>query len=222
MDYLTDISYLYTASGSATTVATHSTSSSSGDSLDMMDFLELMVCQLQNQTIDDTADTSDMLNQLVQMQVVQSITQITEATNTLYASSLVGKEVTIGQYDAMGNLTLATGTVTGAGYSDGSYVVFIGEDCYDIGDVMAIGRLPSTLEDTQTQSVASVLPDSQAQGAASLYGVQDSSQTDETEETSNDTGYEVEDVAPVNETENAPTDYELEDVTANLALDEVG
>ena len=73
-------------------------------SLDMTVFLTLMVTELTNQSIDQTADTSDMLNQLVQMQMVQALVNMTDASVMSYAASLVGKEVTVGQYDSEGKL----------------------------------------------------------------------------------------------------------------------
>jgi flagellar basal-body rod modification protein FlgD len=142
--YIADISNLYTVTGTSTAVTHSSTTKSSNTSLDMTDFLQLMVAQLENQTIDDTADTSDMLNQLVSMQMIESLTSITEATTTLYAASLVGKEVTIGQYDSSGTLHEYTGTVTGTGYSDGSAIVFIGDQAHSLTDILAIGELPGS------------------------------------------------------------------------------
>jgi flagellar basal-body rod modification protein FlgD len=110
----------------------------------MTDFLQLMVAQFQNQSIDDTADTSDMLNQLVQMQMIEAITEITEAANTMYAGSLVGKEVTLGQYDSNGNLNKTVGTVTGTGQSNGEMIVFVNDQSYSLSEILAVGRLPDT------------------------------------------------------------------------------
>jgi flagellar basal-body rod modification protein FlgD len=136
--YIGDISSLYSVGATTST-----TTSTSNTELDMTDFLELMVAQFQNQSIDDTADTSDMLNQIVSMQMVQAITTITEAANTMYASSLVGKEVTVGQYDSNGNLQTTVGTVTGTGQSNGSMIVFVNDTSYALSEILAVGQLPS-------------------------------------------------------------------------------
>ena len=96
----------------------------------MTDFLTLMVTELKNQSIDQTADTSDMLNQLVQMQMVQALVNMTDASVMSYAASLVGKEVTVAQYDADGNLQEVVGVVTGTGTYDGNQVVFVGDKYY--------------------------------------------------------------------------------------------
>lgn len=117
--------------------------------IEMTDFLMLMVAQFQNQSIDSTADTSDMLNQMVQMQMVQALTNMTDATVTMYAGSLVGKEVTIGQYNGDGKLEEIVGTVTGTGVSGGDQVIFVDGKSYYLSDIMAVGRLPEKTEEAE-------------------------------------------------------------------------
>lgn len=121
--------------------------------LQFEDFLQLMVSQLQNQTIDNTADTSDMLNQLVQMSTVEMLVSVQESlealvsANTLnYAASLVGKTVTVGQYDEDGNIQEIVGTVTGTGTYQGTSVIFVDGEMYALNDIMAVGTLPSLPE----------------------------------------------------------------------------
>lgn len=121
--------------------------------LEFEDFLQLMVQQLQNQTIDNTADTSDMLNQLVQMSTVEMLVSVQESlealvsANTLnYAASLVGKTVTVGQYDENGNIQEIVGTVTGTGTYQGTSVIFVDGEMYALNDIMAVGTLPSLPE----------------------------------------------------------------------------
>ena len=132
--------------------ATQSTNKKAGTDLDMTDFLTLMVAMFQNQDIDNAASTTDMMNQMVQMTVVQAITNIStlidDSTVLTYAASLVGKEVTIGQY-INGELKEIVGTVTGTGTLNGQQVVFIGDDSYYLNDIMAVGRLPEKEEDTK-------------------------------------------------------------------------
>lgn len=126
-------------------VATKSTNKKAGSDLDMTDFLTLMVAMFQNQDIDNAASTTDMMNQMVQMSVVQAITNIStlidDSTVLTYAASLVGKEVTIGQYKGK-ELQEIVGVVTGTGTLNGQQVVFIGDDSYYLNDIMAVGRLP--------------------------------------------------------------------------------
>ena len=116
-------------------------------SLDMTDFLTLMVTELTNQSIDQTADTSDMLNQMVQMQMITALTNMTDASIMTYAASLVGKEVTVGQYDADGNLQELVGVVSGTGTYGGEQVIFVGDKYYYLSEIMAIGLLPEQKEE---------------------------------------------------------------------------
>ena len=143
--------------------------------LDFTDYLQLMVQQLQNQTIDSNTDTSDMLNQLVQMSVVQMMTTVQESLQSLmdastltYASSLVGKEVTVGRYDEEGNLEEIVGVVTGTGTYQGTPVIFVDGEMYTLNSIMAVGRLPEAPEEPETPET----PD----------GSENNGQTDGTEE----------------------------------------
>ena len=138
-DYLTDISGLGSASAYS---GVSSAPSGSNLSIDMSDFLSLMVAQFQNQDPENAASTTDMLNQMVQMSMIQAIQNVTDAATMLYTSSLVGKEVTIGQYDANGQLQEIVGTVTGTGTYNNNPVVFVNGVSYNASSIMAVGRLP--------------------------------------------------------------------------------
>ncbi len=130
----------------------NSTSRKNNTELNMEDFLQLMVVQLQNQTIDDAMDTSEMMNQLVQMQMISAITSMTETNVMTYASSLVGKVVTIGIPTEEG-LEEREVLVTGTGVMNGQQVIF-GKDntgkieTYGLNQIMAVGQLPP-IEDTE-------------------------------------------------------------------------
>lgn len=130
---------------------------SPSNELSFTDMLELMVVQFQNQSIDNQASTADMMNQLVQMSVMQAMTAMTEqmeqlsTLNTMtYSASLVGKEVTVGVYNDLGELQEIVGTVTASGTYDGQPVVFIGNNSYLLSSVMAVGRLPESVSADQT------------------------------------------------------------------------
>ena len=144
MAYMTDASGVLGAL--QTELATkNSTSKKAGKDLTTDDFLVLMCAMFQNQDIDNTASTADMMNQFVQISVIQAVTDISSLihdTSTLtYASSLVGKTVTIGMYEG-NELKEIEGVVTGTGTLNGEQVIFIGDDIYMLSDIMAIGKLP--------------------------------------------------------------------------------
>ena len=122
------------------TTPKHTTSRKNNTELDMMDFLQLMIVQLQSQTIDDAMDTSEMMNQMVQMQMISAISNMTETNVMSYASSLVGKVVTIG-------LVTKDGLEEREGLVTGQQVIF-GKDAsgkietYGLNQIMAVGQLP--------------------------------------------------------------------------------
>lgn len=138
--------------------AEHSSNKKAGSDMEMDDFLKLMVAMFSNQSIDDTADTSEMMNQMVQMSVIQAVTNlnnlITESTSLTYAASLVGKEVTVGQYVGK-ELKEIRGTVTGTGTLGGQQVIFLDDDqSYYLTDIMAVGKLPDAELKTEAQTGA--------------------------------------------------------------------
>lgn len=125
--------------------------------LDFEDYLQLMVQQLQNQTMDNTMDSSAMMDQLVQMSSVQmmaslktSMDTVADAVTLSYASSLVGKTVTVGELDDDGKIQEVVGTVTGTGTYQGAQVIFVNDKMYALSDIMAIGTLPEIPEEPDT------------------------------------------------------------------------
>ena len=89
-------------------------------------------------------DYSDMLNQMVMMQMVSALTNMTDASIMSYAASLVGKTVTVGQYNDQGVLQEIVGEVTGTGTMGGEQVVFVNDKYYYMSEIMAVGTLPKT------------------------------------------------------------------------------
>lgn len=141
--YMGDITGFFAANSASAAAAAKTQKTNSGYDLDMQDFLTLMVTELQNQSIDATADTSEMLNQMVMMQMVSALTNMTDVSIMTYAASLVGKTVTVGQYDAEGQLQEIVGEVTGTGTMGGQQVVFVGDKYYYMNEIMAVGTLPA-------------------------------------------------------------------------------
>ena len=78
--------------------------------------------------------------------MTNSIGTMVDASTLTYAASLVGKEVTIGQYDDKGNLTEIVGTVTGTGTYKGLPVIFVNDKQYYLNEILAVGRVPEKPE----------------------------------------------------------------------------
>ena len=148
-DFMSDLANMQINSVLSSTAAKTTKNKSAGStSLDMTDFLTMMVAQFQNQDPENAASTTDMLNQMVQMSMIQAITNITDAATMIYSSSLVGKEVTVGQFDSDGKLQEIVGTVTGTGTYNGNPVVFVDGVSYNLSSILAVGRLPGTNGDS--------------------------------------------------------------------------
>lgn len=144
-DFMSDLANMQINSVLSSTAAKTTKNKSAGSTaLDMTDFLTMMVAQFQNQDPENAASTTDMLNQMVQMSMIQAITNITDAATMIYSSSLVGKEVTVGQFDSDGKLQEIVGTVTGTGTYNGNPVVFVDGVSYNLSSILAVGRLPGT------------------------------------------------------------------------------
>ena len=157
-DFMSDLANMQINSVLSSTAAKTTKNKSAGStSLDMTDFLTKMVAQFQNQDPENAASTTDMLNQMVQMSMIQAITNITDAATMIYSSSLVGKEVTVGQFDSDGKLQEIVGTVTGTGTYNGNPVVFVDGVSYNLSSILAVGRLPGTNDGSGESGTATQL-----------------------------------------------------------------
>ena len=157
-DFMSDLANMQINSVLSSTAAKTTKNKSAGSTaLDMTDFLTMMVAQFQNQDPENAASTTDMLNQMVQMSMIQAITNITDAATMIYSSSLVGKEVTVGQFDSDGKLQEIVGTVTGTGTYNGNPVVFVDGVSYNLSSILAVGRLHGTNDGSGESGTATQL-----------------------------------------------------------------
>ena len=155
-DMMKDLSNYYKSDALTSTLANKKLNiQQKGDNtkLDMTDFIQLMITQLTNQGIDESVNTSDMLNQMIQMQMVETMANLTDASIMSYAASLVGKEVTVGKFDSEGNLQEIVGTVTGTGTMNGKQVIFVGDEYYQMNEILAVGKLPPKKEEEDDDKV---------------------------------------------------------------------
>ncbi len=112
------------------------------NTLTMDSFLMLMAKQLQNQDPMNPTSQDNYMMQLAQMAVVEAMSSMTQVSISTYASSMVGKEVTVAEYDSKGNLTTVTGTVTGIALYYDEPVIFIGDKGYTMSQLMSVGNVP--------------------------------------------------------------------------------
>ncbi len=117
-------------------------------SLDLESFLQLMAAQLQNQDPLNPTSNEDYMMQLAQMTVVEAMTNMTQVSLSTYAASMVGKEVTLAEYDKNGNMKQVTGTVTGVTIYNNDPVIYVGDKAYSLDQLIAVGTLPKDTEDS--------------------------------------------------------------------------
>ena len=155
---------MYGNSATATSAARSSTAAKTEDTTDtsltketknpyeltMSDFYTLLATQIQYQDADNPMDTSEMVSQLVQNQMSEAITQMSTAVSDLstvnllnYASSMMGKEVTVAEVDKDGYYTgeELKGVVSGVSLGTVPTVVIDGKE-YSRVQIMGVGTVP--------------------------------------------------------------------------------
>lgn len=111
-------------------------------SLDMDDFLQLMVAQMRNQDMMNPMDNSAMMEQLTQMTTVEAMNSMIQTNQITYATSFMGKEVTVAAVSATNKVEEVTGTVTGIGLFSGDPIIYVDNKPYSLSQIMSVGKLP--------------------------------------------------------------------------------
>lgn len=98
--------------------------------LDFSSYLELLVAQMSNQDMNNPMSDSEFLQQMASYSMLESINQMNTQSNVSYATSLVGKAVTVcenGVYD--------TGIVDSISVNNGKYYAIINGNTYETSSV---------------------------------------------------------------------------------------
>lgn len=96
-------------------------------------YLKLIVAQMQNQDFNDPMDDSEVLAQMAQYSMLEGIKNMTQQSSVSYATSLVGKIVTVD-----GESGLYTGKVNSITVEDGKAQLIIDGEAYDSAKVTDI------------------------------------------------------------------------------------
>lgn len=131
------------ASGQESQWSTARAVSGSGNAgLSIEDFYKLLAAQLRYQDADNPMDTSEMMAQMVQTQMIETINQMNQISLITYASSMIGKEVTVALIDEKTGMLSGkteTGTVTGASIFGESPMLFVDGKSYYLSQVTMLG-----------------------------------------------------------------------------------
>ncbi|MHC1724187.1 MAG: flagellar hook assembly protein FlgD [Aminipila sp.] len=149
-----------------TTNKSKSTSAKADLNLQTMDWLNLLVAQLKNQDMNSNMDNSQMMTQMAQYSQIQAVNDMVSMqedmyamNNTSYATSLMGKNVTVASLettkDSKGQSTdkliTTKGVVTGVTLFEGEPIIYIGDKKFSLKQIMIVGDVPqkdSTSTDT--------------------------------------------------------------------------
>lgn len=117
------------------------TSSTTG--MSVSDFYKLLAAQMRYQDADNPMNTSEMMSQMVQTQMIEAITNMSTVNTITYASSMIGKEVTMADVDSSGKFTggNTSGTITGILMGENP-ILFIGDKSYHMAQIMTVGKVP--------------------------------------------------------------------------------
>ncbi|CUX49256.1 flagellar hook capping FlgD N-terminal domain-containing protein [Clostridium sp. C105KSO13] len=134
------------SNNSSTSVEAGSATGTSG--LSINDFYKLLAAQMQYQDADNPMDTSEMMAQMVQTHMIEAITNMSTINTITYASSMVGKEVTMAETDSQGQFTgeHTTGTVSGILMGDNP-ILYMGDKAYHMAQIMTVGKVPESVID---------------------------------------------------------------------------
>lgn len=110
------------------------------EDLTMTDFYKLMAAQMQYQDPDNPMDTSELMAQMVQSKMITAMAQITSISTTTYATSMLGKQITVAEVDERGAGTgeYTKGTVTGVVLGDNP-IVYVDGKSYSLSQIMSVG-----------------------------------------------------------------------------------
>ncbi|HBR31047.1 MAG: flagellar hook capping FlgD N-terminal domain-containing protein [Eubacteriales bacterium] len=102
------------------------------------DFFALMAAQLENQSMDSTVDNTQFIAQMAQFATLSQINQLSAATLSNTAVSLLGKTVSVQQYDSSGLSGVVIGEVEQVSYKDGEPYILVEGGYYKLGDILDI------------------------------------------------------------------------------------
>ena len=137
--------------------------------LDMQttDWMKLLVAQLKSQDMYNQTDSSEMTRQMAQfsqIQAVQNMVAMQEnmfaMSNTSYAASLIGKDVTVAEVktvqtsdETKQTVEKTRGKVTGVTLYEGQPHVYIGDKKFALNQIMIVGDVPQAEETEKMEDV---------------------------------------------------------------------
>lgn len=117
---------------------------SSKESLDMQDFLDLLVAQMTNQDVMNPMENTEFISQMAQFSSLQAMSNLSEIAMQGQATSLIGKNVVVANYDSQGNLVVDEGVVQRVTIHSGETKLYVNDIEYDYSNVMEVKQTSET------------------------------------------------------------------------------
>ena len=118
--------------------------SSSKNELDINDFIQIFTTELTNQDIlsSDSSGggggSADYIAQMAQFTTLETMKTMTEIIYAQYGSSVVGKDVVVAGYDALGNYSEDRGVVDRVSLIGGDVTISVNGTSYPMSSIMEI------------------------------------------------------------------------------------
>lgn len=117
--------------------------SATSEDMTITDFYKLMAAQMQYQDPDNPMDTSELMATLVQSKMITAMAQMTTTNSITYATSMLGKQVTMAEVDSLGRGTgeYTKGTITGISLAGEEPTLYMGDKAYKMSQIMSVGEV---------------------------------------------------------------------------------
>lgn len=126
---------------------------SSNDLLNTETFFSLLMAEMSNQDPLEPTSNTEFVSQMAQFTALQAQQDSLYYTNANYASSLVGKTVTVAEnLGGTDQLSFVTGTVTGLELTNKEFSITVNGKQYDLGNVMSIGTTQQSQQQETSQA----------------------------------------------------------------------
>lgn len=127
------------------------------EALDMQDFLSLLVAQMTNQDAMNPMDNTEFISQMAQFSSLQAMSDLTEMSMQGQATSLIGKNVVVADYNTQGKLEIQEGIVQKVTIYGGETILYVNDKEYEYSNIMEIKQSEQQESDTVKEILEDIL-----------------------------------------------------------------
>lgn len=127
------------------------------ESLNMQDFLNFLVAQMTNQDAMNPMDNTEFISQMAQFSSLQAMTDLSKIAVQGQATSLIGKNVVVADYNSKGGLEVQEGIVQRVTIHSGKTKLYVNDIEFDFSNVMEIKAVEQKEKDPVLGMMGSIL-----------------------------------------------------------------